>query len=361
MKDHVLICGGAGFIGTNLASRLVSLGRPVLVYDDLSRPGVERNLQWLRHSYGSRIEFEFGDIRDAARLRRCVRQASAIFHLAGQTAVTTSLLTPRADFEINALGTLTLLEEVRALRYPAPLLFTSTNKVYGDLNSLALRVSGSRHEPQHPDLLANGIDETCPLSFHSPYGCSKGAADQYVLDYARSYGLPHVVFRMSCIYGPHQCGTEDQGWVAHFLLQAIAGRQITLFGDGMQVRDALFVDDLIDAMLLAERNASRLSGRAFNIGGGPHHTTSLLELLELIGKLEQRKPQVRFEGWRLGDQRYYVSDTRAFQAATGWKPKVSIRDGVAALYAWLIENEAARPEALQGETLPREAMRRGVA
>lgn len=347
MTESVLICGGAGFIGTNLASRLMAEGTPVLVYDDLSRAGVERNLQWLRETYGALLQFEPGDIRDARLIRRCVRQASAVFHLAAQTAVTTSLVTPREDFEINALGTVTLLEELRGLRYPVPLLFTSTNKVYGDLNSIAMRRRGSRYEPQHPDVLASGIGENCPLSFHSPYGCSKGAADQYVLDYARSYGMPNIVFRMSCIYGPHQCGTEDQGWVAHFLLRAIAGQPITIYGDGLQVRDLLFAGDLVEAMLLARKDASRLAGRAFNIGGGPRNTASLVELVELIGALEGRTASVRFDDWRVGDQRYYVSDTRAFQSATGWKAATGVRDGVSRLHRWLIENNAAARHALQ--------------
>ena len=351
MSQPVLICGGAGFIGTNLASRILSSGKPVLVYDDLSRPGVERNLQWLQATYGSLLEFESGDIRDARALRPCVRQASAVFHFAGQTAVTTSLVTPRDDFEINALGTIALLEELRLLRFPIPLLFTSTNKVYGDLNTIALRKRGSRYEPQHPHVLAHGIDESCPLSFHSPYGCSKGAADQYVLDYARSYGMPNVVFRMSCIYGPHQCGTEDQGWVAHFLLQALAGRPITLYGDGMQVRDVLFVEDLVDAMLTAQQNASRIAGQPFNIGGGAHNVVSLIELLAIIGELERQAPAVRFDDWRVGDQRYYVSDTRAFQAATGWLPRVGVREGVGRLHQWLLENNVT----------PRQALHRGVA
>lgn len=346
MSDPVLICGGAGFIGTNVAARLCSAGKPVLVYDDLSRPGVDRNVQWLKSAYGSLVEFERGDIRDARLLRTCVRQASAVYHFAAQTAVTTSVVGPRNDFEVNALGAITLLEELRALRFPVPLLFTSTNKVYGDLNGLALRKHGSRYEPQHPTVLANGIDETCPLSFHSPYGCSKGAADQYVLDYARTYNLPNVVFRMSCIYGPHQCGTEDQGWVAHFLLQAISGGSISLYGDGMQVRDVLYVEDLVDAMLLAQQNATRLKGQAFNIGGGPRNTTSLLELIDLIGELEGEEVSVRFDEWRVGDQRYYVSDTRAFQDATGWKPRVGVREGVQRLHRWLQENNVATAMAL---------------
>jgi CDP-paratose 2-epimerase len=297
------------------------------------------------------VECETGDIRDKRLLRRCVRQASAVFHFAAQTAVTTSLVSPRADFEVNASGAITLLEELRNLRCPIPLLFTSTNKVYGDLNGIALRQRNSRYEPQHPAVLANGIDESCPLSFHSPYGCSKGAADQYVLDYARSYRMPNVVFRMSCIYGPHQCGTEDQGWVAHFLIKAIAGEEINLYGDGMQVRDLLFVEDLIDAMLAAQKYPETTHGRAFNIGGGPRNTASLLELLDIIREVDGRRPSVRFDDWRVGDQRYYVSDTRAFRSATGWKPRVGVREGVERLYQWLVENHAA----------PQETLQRGVA
>jgi CDP-paratose 2-epimerase len=347
MSDPVLMCGGAGFIGTNVAARFCAAGKHVLLYDDLSRPGVDRNVQWLKATYGSLVDFERGDIRDARLLRKCVRQASAVFHFAAQTAVTTSVVSPRNDFDVNAMGTITLLEELRLLRFPIPLLFTSTNKVYGDLNGLALRKNESRYEPQDPAVLTNGIDESCPLSFHSPYGCSKGAADQYVLDYARTYELPNVVFRMSCIYGPHQCGTEDQGWVAHFLLQSISGQQISLYGDGMQVRDVLFVEDLVDAMLLAQQNASRLKGQAFNIGGGPQHTTSLLELIDLIGTLEGEPVSVRFDDWRVGDQRYYVSDTRAFQQATGWKPRIGVREGVQRLHQWLLENNVATAVAMQ--------------
>jgi CDP-paratose 2-epimerase len=312
-------------------------GQRVLILDDLSRSGVERNLEWLRHTYGGLLEFELGDIRDSRTVRRCVRDISAVFHFAAQTAVTTSLAGPREDFEINAGGTLNLLEELRLRGSRVPLVFTSTNKVYGNLDKLAVRRNGNRYEPQHPGVLAHGIGESWPLDFHSPYGCSKGAADQYVLDYARSFGLPNVVFRMSCIYGPHQCGNEDQGWVAHFIIQTLLGRPVTIFGDGRQVRDTLYVDDLASALLLASRNARGLAGRAFNIGGGTACTTSLLELLDLIGGLDGNEPQIRFEDWRVGDQRYYVSDTRAFTEATGWRASVSVREGVERLYLWLSE------------------------
>jgi CDP-paratose 2-epimerase len=338
MNSAVLICGGAGFIGTNLAARVLERGRRVLVYDDLSRPGVGQNLEWLRERFGSAVECEVGDVRDARRLRLALRGAGAVFHFAAQTAVTTSVANPRDDFDINAAGTVTVLEELRQLQRAAPLVFTSTNKVYGDLNSIPLRRRGKRYEPQNREIRERGIAEDRPLSFHSPYGCSKGAADQYMLDYARTFGMPNIVFRMSCIYGPHQCGTEDQGWVAHFAIQALTRRTITIFGDGMQVRDALYVDDLVDALLLASENAHALSGMAFNIGGGPANTISLLELLDLLGELDSSTPGVRFEDWRIGDQRYYVSDTRAFERATGWRPRVGLRDGVSRLYAWLAEN-----------------------
>lgn len=353
MKDRVLICGGAGFIGTNVADRLMSSGQPVRILDDLSRSGVERNLEWLRRNHGSMIEIELGDIRDAKSVRRCVRDVSAVFHLAAQTAVTTSLVSPRLDFEVNALGTLTLLEELRLSARRVPLLFTSTNKVYGNLEKLAVRRSGERYLPQHPGVLADGIGENWPLDFHSPYGCSKGAADQYVLDYARTFDMPNVVFRMSCIYGIHQCGTEDQGWVAHFLIQSLLGNPLSIFGDGMQVRDALYVEDLVNAMVLASQNAHVLAGRAFNIGGGTANTISLLELLDVIAELEKVRPLVRFHDWRVGDQRYYVSDTRSFQRATGWQPRIGVREGVRRLHAWLKESYRM--------PVAEEALHRGVA
>jgi CDP-paratose 2-epimerase len=257
-----------------------------------------------------------------------------VFHFAAQVAVTTSLLDPVEDFEINVRGTLNLLEALRQLPQPLPLVFTSTNKVYGGLEDMALRRLATRYEPVSRTLRQAGVCEDRPLAFHSPHGCSKGAADQYVLDYARTYGLPAVVFRMSCIYGPHQCGTEDQGWVAHFLLRALDHVPITLYGDGRQVRDILFVEDLVEALLLAQQHMPRLAGQAFNIGGGPAHTTSLLELLDLIGELHGDKLDMHFAAWRPSDQKYYVSDIRKFTHATGWKPQVSVRQGVKALYAW---------------------------
>ena len=348
-EKPILITGGAGFVGTNLAHRLLSSGQSVLLYDNLSRTGVEQNWRWLRQTHGARVQMEQADVCDAKTLHRAVAQASQVFHLAAQVAVTTSLTDPLHDFEVNARGTLNLLESLRALDNAPPLVFTSTNKVYGGLENLTLRCQNRQYEPEDDAVRARGISEERPLDFHSPYGCSKGAADQYVIDYARTFNLPAVVFRMSCIYGPHQFGTEDQGWVAHFLIRALEGCPITLYGDGLQVRDILFVEDLVQAFLLAQSSMERLSGQAFNIGGGPENTVSLLNLIDRIGGLNESKPAVEFEAWRPGDQRYYVSDTRKFQAATGWRPRVSVAQGLDRLAAWLRETRTPAIPALLSE------------
>jgi CDP-paratose 2-epimerase len=337
----VLITGGAGFIGTNLADRLASSGRWVRVLDNLSRCGVERNLAWLKETHGDRIQFEKADVRDPFAVRRAMSGAEAVFHFAAQVAVTTSLEDPLHDHEVNVRGTVNVLEAARAEPEPPAVFFTSTNKVYGGMEDVPLHLDGRRYEPCDATLRVRGFSEERRLDFHSPYGCSKGAADQYVLDYARSYGLRTALFRMSCIYGPHQFGTEDQGWVAHFLIRALEGRPLTLYGDGMQVRDVLYVEDLVRAFLLAWENVDRIRGQAFNIGGGPPNTVSLLELIDLIGKLHGGRPKVSFEDWRTGDQRYYVSDTRKFEAATGWRPRVNVQEGVGRLYNWLAEIHGA--------------------
>jgi CDP-paratose 2-epimerase len=334
----VLITGGSGFIGTNLAHRLLSAGQPVLLFDSLARPGVEQNLRWLHDTHGKLVEIMVADVRNVEAVRRAVQRASQVFHFAAQVAVTTSLSDPVEDFEVNARGTLNVLEAIRAQATPPPMVFTSTNKVYGALDDIDLRRRNLRYEPTDSSIGESGVSERRPLDFHSPYGCSKGTADQYVLDYARSYGLQSIVFRMSCIYGAHQFGTEDQGWVAHFLIRALKGQPITLYGDGRQVRDILSVDDLVDAFLLAQRHMASHTGQAFNIGGGPGNTISLLELLDLIAELLGRRPEVRFESWRTGDQRYYVSDTTKFQRATGWTPRISIPEGLDRLLQWLTES-----------------------
>lgn len=334
----VLITGGAGFIGANLAARLLAQGRRVIIYDNLSRPGVETNLTWLRQQYGEQVRVRIGDTRDALTLREVVAQADQVFHLAAQVAVTTSLVDPMLDFEINVRGTLNLLEAMRACKEPPSLVFTSTNKVYGELADLRMLEKETRYEPLDPHLRRSGVSERRPLDFHSPYGCSKGAADQYIIDYARIYDVPTVVFRMSCIYGPHQFGTEDQGWVAHFLIRALAGEPLTLYGDGKQVRDTLFVEDLVNALLLAQEHMATLSGQAFNIGGSLANTISLKELIELIEEITGRTISIERSSWRPGDQKYYVSDVSKFSRATGWQPRVSVREGVGRLCAWLLEN-----------------------
>jgi CDP-paratose 2-epimerase len=339
--SDALVTGGAGFIGTNLADRLLRDGVRVRVVDDLSRPRVEDNLRWLEARHGGRLEVLLGDLRDPAVAATAVAGVDSIFHLAAQVAVTTSLDEPLHDFEVNLGATINVLESARAQPRPPAILFTSTNKVYGDLADVSLRDVGGCYEPLDEAIRANGVSEARRLDFSTPYGCSKGAADQYVLDYAKSYGLPTVVFRMSCIYGPHQQGTEDQGWVAHFARCALAGEPITIYGDGRQVRDVLYVEDLVEAMLAARREIGRLTGGAFNMGGGADHAVSLLEVIERISMLCKSAPAIEFGPWRTGDQRYYVSDTSRFRAATGWRPRVAPARGIELLHSWLGEEPVA--------------------
>jgi len=334
----VLITGGAGFIGSNLAERFLNMGRPVVILDNLSRAGVEHNLRYLCETYGDLLEAHVGDVRNPEAVQELAARCEGIFHFAAQVAVTTSLLNPTDDFESNLRGTLNILEAARKQSPPPPVLFTSTNKVYGDLGDIELIPVGKRHVPRDHDIRACGISESRPLDFHSPYGCSKGAADQYVLDYARMYELPGIVFRMSCIYGRRQLGTEDQGWVAHFALQMLRDAPLTLYGDGRQVRDILYIDDLLDAMLAALRNIQGAAGKAFNIGGGPDNAVSLLEVVRQLSELSGVEPEIRYGPRRKGDQPYYVSDIRRFSQATGWTPQVSAARGVSRLYHWLLEN-----------------------
>jgi CDP-paratose 2-epimerase len=343
-RRPVMVTGGSGFVGINLADRLCRGGDRVLIFDDLSRPGVDRNLAWLRAEHGDRVEVEISDVRDADAVRRAVTRSKAVFHFAAQVAVTTSLVDAVHDFEVNARGTLNVLEAARHQLTPPPVIFTSTNKVYGELADLGTRLRGQRYEPVDEGVRVRGIGEDRCLDFHSPYGCSKGAADQYVLDYARTFKLPACVFRMSCIYGPHQCGNEDQGWVAHFLIQAIRGEPLTIYGDGNQVRDICFADDLVDAFLVARRKIHQLSGHAFNIGGGVGNVISLRDLLDLIEQLHGKRPDVRFADWRTGDQRYYVSDTSKFTRMTGWTATVSAERGITRLYRWLADNVRSGPK-----------------
>ena len=332
-----LVTGGAGFIGCNIADALAACGEQVIVYDALSRPGVERNLDWLRRRHPDRIEARIADIRDTPTLTQAVRDSDAVFHMAAQVAVTTSLADPREDFEVNLGATFALLEATRAAGRPIPLVFASTNKVYGDLSDIGLERDGDAYRPADPGIAARGVSESRPLDFHTPYGCSKGAADQYVLDYARSYGLPACVIRMSCIYGRRQMGTEDQGWVAHFLIRALEGKSITLYGDGAQVRDILDVSNAVEAYLAARDRIDAVAGRAFNLGGGPANAVSLRGLIAHIGAITGSEVAIEHADWRAGDQRYFVADTAAAEAALGLSARLGWREGVEALARWLAE------------------------
>ena len=333
----ILITGGAGFIGSNLADRLARGGHEVIVYDALSRDGVERNLAWLKEAHGARITSIVGDVRDEDELVRAAAEVKAVFHMAAQVAVTTSLADPREDFDINVRGTINMLDAIRVRRESVPVIFASTNKVYGDLGDVPLEQHGDRYEPRA--LFARrGVDESRPLDFHTPYGCSKGAADQYVLDYCRSFAIPTAVFRMSCIYGRRQMGTEDQGWVAHFLIRALEGEPVTIYGDGKQVRDILDVGDAVEAYVAALDNIGRIAGRAFNLGGAPENAVSLLQLIEDIRSILGREVELNFEEWRQGDQRWYVSDTHAARNALSLRRPCGWREGVARLAGWLAKD-----------------------
>ncbi len=343
----VLVTGGAGFIGANLVDRLATDGHDVLVYDILARPGVEANLAWLRRRHPSRVIPIIADLRDRAALEDAAGRASAVFHLAAQVAVTTSLADPELDFAVNIQATLHLLEALRRQVRPPPLVFASTNKVYGNLGDVALTDEAGAWLPADAELRAHGIGEGRPLSFYTPYGCSKGAADQYVLDYARSFGVPACVLRMSCIYGPRQMGTEDQGWLAHFLFSVAAGRPISIYGDGRQVRDVLYVEDAVAAYLAAWRRIGAVSGQAFNLGGGPENAVTLHQVLDELALITGRSPALRFDAWRPGDQRYFVADTRRVRNALGLGRALPWRDGLRRLARWA-DAERAPALAAQG-------------
>jgi CDP-paratose 2-epimerase len=338
---RALVTGGAGFIGCNLADRLAWEGHDVIIFDALARAGVEKNLAWLKSRHGDRIVHVNADIRDTRAVSEIVREAGVVFHLAAQVAVTTSLVEPLEDFEINVRGALNVLEAAR--RRSTPVIFASTNKVYGDLADVPLELAGDSYRPTDPGLRVRGVGEQRPLDFHTPYGCSKGAADQYVLDYARSFGLPTAVLRMSCIYGPHQMGTEDQGWVAHFLIRAIENQPITIYGDGKQVRDILHVADAVDAYLAAWARIDSVAGRAFNLGGGPANAVSLVQLIGFIEETLGRQVDVSFSDWRAGDQRYYVSDPGLARRELRLAEPLDWRTGVASLAEWLTAQPVGVP------------------
>lgn len=330
---RLLITGGAGFIGTNNADYFLTKGYPITLFDNLSRKGSEINLSWLKKKWGSRISFVRGDVvTDKKLLDKVMAKTDAVIHLAAQVAVTTSVENPYHDFHTNAHGTLNVLEAVRRSSHKPAVLYASTNKVHGTMEhaKVALGVSGY-HYPEYPA----GVAEHHPLDFHSPYGCSKGAADQYVRDYARIYGIPTVVFRQSCIYGPHQMGMEDQGWVAWFVISVILGRPLTIYGDGHQVRDVLHVDDLSRLYEIAVKNGKKNSGKIYNIGGGAQNSYSLLRTIQLLERIIKKRIPYSFSNWRPGDQKVYVSDISRVKKELGWAPAIGFAKGLPTLVAWV--------------------------
>ena len=337
MTRRFLVTGGAGFIGANYVHRLLRRGEEVIVYDDLSRHGSQANVAWLRQEHGEdSFRLLVADVRDAAALQEAARDVEVIVHLAAQVAVTTSVQDPRTDFEINALGTFNVLEAARLSGWRPIVLYASTNKVYGGMEEVAVVEEATRY--RYRDLV-DGVPETQPLDFHSPYGCSKGTGDQYVRDYARIYGLPTVVLRQSCIYGPRQMGVEDQGWIAWFAIAAVTGQPITIYGDGRQVRDVLYVDDLLDAYDAAIERIDVAAGQVYNIGGGPARTMSVwAEFAPLLERALGRSIAVAYSDWRPGDQRIYVSDIRKAQRELGWTPRTGVEEGVQRLVEWVVEN-----------------------
>ena len=339
-RAYALITGGAGFIGSNLADALLSDGERVVILDNLSRDGVKNNVQWLRSRHGDRLRVEVGDVTDAKRVSALVRRANKVFHLAAQVAVTTSLDDPAHDLQTNLMGTFNVLEAARASRTPPPILFTSTNKVYGGLDHVEVEKDGESY--RYADG-RRGICEKAPLDFHSPYGCSKGAADQYVRDYQRIFAVPTVVFRMSCIYGTRQFGTEDQGWVAHFARSLLGDAPVTIYGDGYQVRDVLWIDDLVRAMRTAIARIDQTSGEIFNLGGGAENAVSVRQVIDRLMEISEHRVPVKMAPWRPGDQRIYVSDTAKVQKALDWRPQVSWEAGLERLVEWLEEANLSTP------------------
>lgn len=339
MKGYTLITGGAGFIGANYAARCLSRGEKIVIFDNLSRSGASLNIEWLSDHFDRKaFELIVGDVRDAEAIRKAAANADRILHLAAQVAVTTSVTDPRTDFEINAIGTFNTLEAARASGKKPVFIYASTNKVYGGMEDVEVVELETRYDYKD---LPEGASETQPLDFHSPYGCSKGCGDQYVRDYFRIYKLPTVVFRQSCIYGTRQFGIEDQGWVAWFIIAAITGRPITIYGNGKQVRDILFIDDLLDAYDAAFQRSDKAAGQVFNIGGGRQNTISIwAEFQPILEKLVGRKIATHNRGWRPGDQPVYISDIQKAKKMLDWQPKISAQKGIEQLVEWVKANES---------------------
>jgi CDP-paratose 2-epimerase len=337
MSGYTLITGGAGFIGSNYAARCLSRGEEVVIFDNLSRRGADRNIEWLSDHF-NRKSFNLvkADVRDAEAIKSAARGADRIVHLAAQVAVTTSVTDPTTDFEINAGGTFNTLEAARASGRKPAFLYASTNKVYGGMEDVQVVELENRFDYQD---LPDGASELQPLDFHSPYGCSKGAGDQYTRDYHRIYGLPTVVLRQSCIYGTRQFGVEDQGWLAWFIIAAVTGRPITIYGNGKQGRDVLFIDDLLDAYDLAFANIKTSAGQIFNLGGGRKNSISVWsEFGPLLENLLGKPIKTKRKEWRPGDQPVFISDIRKAQTLLGWQPKVGVEQGIQRLFNWVKEN-----------------------
>lgn len=330
----ILVTGGAGFLGSHTAGHFAKY-HDVKILDNLSRAGTEANLKWLQDQY--QLEHFNVDIRDSGGVTQVMRdfRPDAVIHLAAQVAVTTSVTDPRQDFEINALGTLNVLEAVRQFCANSAVLFSSTNKVYGDMEDLEVYRDGTRYKYRD---LPYGADESRPLDFHSPYGCSKGAADQYVRDYYRIYDIPTVAFRQSCCYGTRQFGVEDQGWLAWFIIRAVLGQPVSIFGDGAQVRDILWAEDLVAAYAAALDKIDQVAGSVYNLGGGVESQLSLLELVTAIKDVCNLDLEYDFQGWRPGDQKVFIADTRKIQTELGWQPKKKPMDGIREIFEWVQSN-----------------------
>jgi CDP-paratose 2-epimerase len=336
--QSILITGGAGFIGVNAADYYLKRGKNVIVLDDLSRDGSGDNLEWLRSQHGDSFRFVEADIsRDFDKLCPLMEEVDVVIHLAAQVAVTTSVVDPRNDFEVNALGSFNVLEAIRQSKRQPIALYSSTNKVYGGMEDVEITERNGRYEYKD---MTSGASEERQLDFHSPYGCSKGTADQYFIDYARIYGLKTVVFRQSCIYGTRQFGVEDQGWVAWFTIAALLNKDLTIYGDGKQVRDVLFVEDLIRGYDAAIANIDKTSGRVYNMGGGPENQLSLLTLLDILEQELDKKIPYTFDDWRPGDQKVFVCDISKARREFGWEPQISAKEGVVKLIDWVKENSA---------------------
>ena len=333
-----LIIGGAGFIGCNAAEHYINKGESVTLLDNFSRQGAFWNVEWLKQKAGKNLKVRFCDIRkDTDVLLEESKKSDVVFHFAAQVAVTTSVVNPVLDFEVNALGTFNVLEAVRNSPNKPILLFSSTNKVYGGMEYEKISEQEKRYGYAN---LPSGVPETQLLDFHSPYGCSKGTADQYVRDYSRIYGLKTVVLRQSCIYGPRQFGVEDQGWVAHFIIATVFNKPITVYGTGKQVRDILFVSDLVSAYDCALKRIDKVSGKIYNIGGGPNNTLSLIELIEFLEKNLNTKIKYKLSDWRPGDQPVFICDIAKAKSELGWEPQVNVETGLKKLITWVSENKS---------------------